>query len=63
MQFLDVVVSLWSETIVCITDLMQAEIRIILIHTLPSWYTYCKYSNKAHYHIFSLHPSNLMRNR
>lgn len=60
MQFLAVVVSLGSDTIVCITDLMQAEICIILIHTLPSWYTHCKYINKARDHVFSLHPSNLL---
>lgn len=51
-QFLDVDVSLWSETVVWITDLMKAKICDILIQVLPSWYTHCKYINKARDQVF-----------
>lgn len=62
-QILDSDVLFWSETTAWVTDLVKAEICIIPIHTFPSWYTPCKCISKAHEHVFSLHLSNLVKNR
>lgn len=63
MQFIGAEVLFWSETTGCVTDLMKAELCIILIHTFRSWCTHSKCVSKAHKHVFSLHLSNLLGNR